>query len=494
MTFSFLHSHACNRPDHTAIKYQGKEWTYRSLIQEITRVMNDMADKGIGRTDKILLYLPNSIDFVVHYFASTGIGAIPVLADIKYQQEMKHIFAENQLKCIIGNGQSLEHLRQYIDLSDEIIIDVNSRLQPDATGFSPDSPEANALEVPSQDDIALILYTSGSTGYPKGIVNTYRTLNEALSNYLGTLPFTSDDIFVGVTPFFHSYAFGSCFLSCLAIGGTLLLYDTFIPRPILKAIEEEKATVFQGVPFMYHLLIQQLESRTYDLSSLRLCISAGAPIKEMEAAEFYKQTGHVIHQEYGSTETGTMAVNLSPDMKLNIESVGKPLFNVEIRITDEGSGEGQLFVRKKGHAYGYLNDAPFEDDWWPTGDFGKMDREGNIFILGRLKKMINVAGLKVNPQEVEAVLAAHPGVADVMVGGLLHPEFGEIVAAYLIPHPAANVTQEEIMQYCYEKLALYKAPRVVYFVNEIAKTSLGKSVQLNNERLISSSIKESELK
>lgn len=127
-----------------------------------------------------------------------------------------------------------------------------------------------------------------------------------------------------------------------------MLYDTFIPRPILKAIEEEKATVFQGVPFMYHLLIQQLESRTYDLSSLRLCISAGAPIKEMEAAEFYKQTGHVIHQEYGSTETGTMAVNLSPDMKLNIESVGKPLFNVEIRITDEGSGEGQLFVRKKG--------------------------------------------------------------------------------------------------------------------------------------------------
>ncbi len=478
--------------DRTAIKFFERSISYLQLNNAINYFSQRLKNSGIVYGEKVLLFLPNYPEFIISFFSITNIGGVAVLVDVKLNEEVYKVCIENNIKIIITDyigrtkfnklDEGLEKSK-YSSLSnlEFLCIEDLKLLSHDSDNTYNIYKQGNKYHV-NEEDAAIILYTSGSTESPKGVINTHKTLQAALENYLATLPLSSTDKLIAVAPFFHSYSMGSCMLSGLAVGGTLLLQHSFQPRKILRLIDEEKATVFQGVPFMYSLMIQQFDTTTYSLNTLRFCISAGAPIQEKVMRNFYELTGKVIHQEYGSTETGTIALNLSTDLEKNINSVGKALRNVEVRIKKEKTAEyGIIQVKSQGKSIGYLGGPMFDLEWYSTGDIGEIREDGYIYILGRAKKLINVAGVKVNPNEVENILRKHPQVKDVLVSGAAHPDFGEVVSAIIV-RKCNFVYEEELILFCQKHLALHKVPKIIKFVEELEKSSTGKTIHIQKEK------------
>jgi len=473
-----LYENAEKYPDHIALEFNGESISYKQLYKLMISAAIKLKKLGLTSEDKLLIFAPNSPEFVIAFFSSMYLGSIVVLADTKYNQELKNIIIENKLKFIVTDEfytQKIDKVFNSMSQNErKLMEDMNTILTSQLRECSNEidlSIEPGHKEL---DDEALILYTSGSRGTPKGVINTNRTLYEALCNYQQTVPITSSDRLVAVTPFFHSYAMGSCMLAGLGSGATLILQESFQPKKIIRLIEKEKATIFHGVPYMYSLINEQYQQELQDFESLKLCVSAGGALSRSVAERFYELTHKVIHQEYGSSETGTISINLNESVDLNILSVGQALKNVQVRVTNMIDQDvGLIEVKNKGHSKGYLGKEQFGCDWYSTGDLGKIDSEGYIYILGREKRMINLSGLKVDPSEVERVIASHDGVAEVLVRGLEHEDFGEIVEALVV---RKNCILEEInlIDLCKKNLALYKVPKLIRWVDELPKTSLGK--------------------
>jgi len=464
------------------IKSEIKDITYRELSDYMSELASRMIKDGMAKGQKVLILLPNSIEYVVSFFAINLAGGVAVVIDTKLNDELYRIILDNSVKYIITNQNGRQKLDRIFDMHrDEQGFEEFNRLH---TYLDDDLLEKNFIQPISnsrmkcdEDELdapSVILYTSGSTGHPKGVLNSHRTLQNALKNYCETVAIHNEDILMAVTPFFHSYAFGSCMLAGISSGATLLIQDTFNPRRILRLITTEKATVFHGVPYMYNLISDQIRGTKLKPDSLRLCISAGSPLSEEVARDFYNLTGKVIHQEYGSSETGTMAINLSDDPEKNIKSVGKPLKNVSVG-TEETEDGSTLQIKSWGRSVGYVGNEPFSEGWYDTGDIVTIDTEGYIYILGRKKRMISVAGLKVNPLEVEQYISKHPDIDSVMVKGCKDEDFGEIVEAYVV-RKLVNLSEQDIILFCQGNLAAYKIPRVIHFVGSLPQSSTGKVV------------------
>lgn len=468
--------------NHPALKDSGQTIEYADLVDIVKFTASRLISMGYRTADKILVLLPNCQEFVVSFFAISYFGGIVVLADTKLNEELIGIIDENNIKLIITNSEcasKIERIKVQTGYDEIHVVDIeNSELFSKEAGFNTnDIPKTGTIDIEA-DAPALILYTSGSTGKPKGVINTHRTLEAALENYQNTLPITYTDKLVAVTPFFHSYALGSCMLAGLASGATLLLQESFQPRKILKLITEERATIFHGVPYMYNLLNQQINSGEYSTNSIKFCISAGAPLSADVANNFYSLTCKTIHQEYGSSETGTIAISLDEDPDVNVKSVGKPLNGVEVKVERENEDDaGVIYIRSPGHSIGYVGSEPFTRDWYATGDLGMIDDHGRIHILGRTKRLINVAGLKVNPAELEKHLLKHKGIGDVLVRGAKHEDFGEIVEALII-RCDESITEEQIIKFCQQHFAAYKIPKRIIWVDSLPKSGTGKTLNI----------------
>lgn len=483
-------------PNNIALSYDNQNLTYEQLCNKVITFSHEMKKLNINKRDEVLIFLPNSFEFAISVFSTFNIGAVVILADTKYNDELLTIFDENNIKLIITDNENLDKVKKYakeklynknkyslitLEYKDDIkSIELNQiSLMNDEVVTSictEKSLQDNCyiFEENVYDEKALILYSSGSVGRPKGIINTHKTLCNALINYKETINISPKDVFVGVTPFFHSYCFGSCFLCALSSGAKIVLQKKFIPRKILRLIKDEKCTIFQGVPFMYKLISEHYTKESDNIETLRFCVSAGGPLSRMIAEEFYKKTSKIIHQEYGSTETGTMALNCFDDFEKNIISVGKSLQNVNVRLVNlDENNIGEIEIKSEGMAIGYLNKQPFERSWYSTGDLGKIDKDGFIYIVGRIKKLISISGLKINPTEVEQVLEIHPYVDQVLVKGEEDEEYGEIVKA-IVKRNNPNLSKEELKEFCKSKLATYKIPRRIEWTERFEKTSLGK--------------------
>lgn len=467
----------------TAIKYSGNNITYSELINAIKAFSKIFRILGVYKGERVLVLLPNCPEFVAGFFAITQAGGAAVLADTKLNNEILGICSENDIRFVLTNNEGEEKINRIWDKSMDSELDASiekpkvilSESLDVFNGAKPIETENSSVLNISPDETAMILYTSGSTGRSKGIINSHRTLEEALKNYVETLKFLPSDRFLAVTPFFHSYCFGSCMLAGLASGSTLIIEQRFQPRVIMKLITEEQVTVFHGVPYMYNLMVQHLNS-SYSFKSLRYCISAGAALPYEAAQAFKAATGMVIHQEYGSSETGTIAINLSDDLEKNICSVGRPLCNVQLRIEkDEDLDIGIIQVNSRGRSTGYIGEDGFEDGWYTTGDLGNLNDEGYIHILGRVNRLINTSGLKVNPSEVESCLLKHPQVSDVLVRGAKHPDFGEVVEA-LVVRRGDELTEDALSRFCQGNLALFKIPKIFRWVDSLSKSGIGKNI------------------
>jgi long-chain acyl-CoA synthetase len=324
-------------------------------------------------------------------------------------------------------------------------------------------------------------FSSGSTGTPKRIARTHAQLLLELEALVSTLGITQEDRFLSVAPFSHVNGLMRTMLTSIRAGASLYPLPEYERRVVASMIEAHGLTVFIGIPFMFIMLAKSNFRRPPDLSSLRLCISASAAMPARRNHEFQERFGFYVRQLYGSTETGSISVNLEDDIAGSLESVGRPITGVEVELVDENrtmaasDAVAELAINSPFaiQAYdGMPDQSAFKDGYFYSGDLGRRDAAGMLYLVGRKKFFINRGGYKIDPREVEELLESHPAVEEAVVVGLPTPFGDEKVKAFVVLRGAC--TEEELVLFCNGKIADFKIPSLVEFRNALPKTPTGK--------------------
>jgi long-chain acyl-CoA synthetase len=347
------------------------------------------------------------------------------------------------------------------------------------------APEA-AVTSRADDDTAVILYTSGTTGRPKGAELTHANLvRNAAVTATTLLRLEPDDVVMGCLPLFHSFGQTCGLNAAVSSGASLTLLPRFDPGSALGVIQRDGVTVFEGVPTMYAALLNHPSRGDHDVSSLRLCVSGGAALPVEVLRGFEDAFGCIILEGYGLSETSPVASFNHPDRERKAGSIGTPIQGVEMRVVDALGGDvpagevGEIAIRGHNLMKGYWEreEATREaipDGWFRSGDLARQDDDGYFFIVDRKKDLIIRGGYNVYPREVEEVLYEHPAVAEAAVVGLPHPTHGEEVGAAVVLKPGAEATPAELQAFCKERVAAYKYPRHVWLEAALPKTATGK--------------------
>ncbi|HEX2910830.1 MAG TPA: long-chain fatty acid--CoA ligase [Chloroflexia bacterium] len=487
-------------PKHTAIIFDEFRMSYGELNAATNKFANVLKAAGIGPGQKVAIMLPNIPQFVICYYGilKTGATVVPLNVLLKAPEVAFHLQDSEAIMLVAWEGFAQEAVGGYreTEVCQSLVI-VN------APG-SQNLPEVNnvksfnalmAQAAPTfdmvqtmPDDTAVILYTSGTTGRPKGAelthFNMFFNARVVVDNF--GLEWHPDDVMLVALPLFH--AFGqSCVMNVgVAVGATLTLMARFDPVKAYEIIQRDKVTAFSGVPTMYFYLLNHPDRKKYDLSTLRICTSGGAAIPVEVLSAFKRETGVTILEGYGLSETSPVATFNVMFKPTKPGSIGIPIWGVECKIVDEFDNEvpvgesGELLIRGHNVMKGYLNhpEATAEvmrDDWFHSGDVAKFDEEGYIYIVDRKKDMIIRGGFNVYPREIEEVLYAHPAVAEAAVVGVPDPAMGEEVKAFVVLKPGATATEDEIREYCKARIASNKYPRIIEFYPEgLPKNATGK--------------------
>jgi long-chain acyl-CoA synthetase len=491
MMLRHLYEHAEVRPDHLAVVYRDERIGFADLVERIERLAAGLAERGIGPGDAVALLLPNDPTFIVAWHAVTGLGGIvaPVNPAFK-QDELEFVFRACDVKAVISDERTAgvcERIVAGFDHPVEVIPTTAAHGQSLTLNQLMEGSSPARLEPRAPDEVHVYQFSSGSTGRPKRVPRTNgQCVAEGLLYNAAWGSDPNDKVFCAI-PMFHTWGMGSCVFWNATSGATIVILED--PNPFLlrrhraiELIEQERVTVFPGVPFNFRLMAEAPTGG--DLSSLRLAFSAGTALPRQSFEAFGERFGVLVRQLYGSTETGFMTANLDPDPVGTFESVGTPAGDVEIRIVDEEGDpvstgvEGEVTISSPAMTDGYsdmeeLNREAFRDGYFHTGDLGRLDDEGRLYLTGRKKLLIEVGGYKIDPIEVQDVVVAHPKVREaVVVGAEGRVEGEEIVKAVVVP--AEDVNDREVMEFCRERLANFKVPQIVEFREEIPKSPLGK--------------------
>jgi long-chain acyl-CoA synthetase len=491
-------------PTHPALIFRDRQSSYADLAVAVERLAAGLEALNIGVGDRIALLLPNCPPFVWGYYAAAQIGAVAVPVNpLLKPAELEYIWRDADVRLVITAApllagvqsarRNLPNLRHVVcingreELPDPALIDAipGCLTLPELLQGALPQAEQRSLD---ENTCAVIIYTSGTTGHPKGAMLSHRNLTRNIEQVQAALYFTAEDRFLTVLPLFHSFAATVCMNTALATGCASILLENFVPGRTLEAIEKHGATIFSGVPALFNALLQFSPERAYDLSRLRLFVSGGAPLPAATLEALERRFGIPVIEGDGPTECSP-ATSVNPlDGPRKVGSVGPPLPGVEIAIFDEKDqtlppGEiGEIVVRGDNVMLGYLNQPEataeaMRSGWYHTGDLGYRDEDGYVYIVDRKKDMIITSGLNVYPREVEEVLYAHPAVADAAVIGLPDALRGEEVVAVVVRKPDAVVKERELMGFCRERLANYKAPRRVLFRESLPRGGTGKVVK-----------------
>jgi long-chain acyl-CoA synthetase len=484
---------AHSAPDRPVAVFDEGRLTYRELDQASDRLAASLTAIGIKPGDPIALQLPNIPQFLISYFGILKAGAVvvPLNVMLRAPEVAFHLGDSGARMLITWEGALAEAVKGAEAAELEAIY---------AVGHVGDSESAFPFErlldvgVPHFEmatrqptDTAVIVYTSGTTGRPKGAELTHIQLymNADIPGRLFDVQ--PDDIVIAVLPLFHVFGLSSIMDVCVRFGCTMSLIPRFTPAAVLTAIQRDQATIFEGVPTMFADLLSCPDLDSYDLSSLRVAISGGASIPAPVLDAFEERLGLVILEGYGMTETAsTMTFNPSADER-RAYSVGKPIWGTQTQVWNSDGRPlppgpehvGEIVTRGLHVMKGYLHNpeataVTFTGDWLHTGDLGYFDQDGFLFIVSRKKELIIRGGYNVYPSEIENVLHAHPAVAEAAVVGIPDERLGEEVMAVVIRRPAMDLLEPELRAYCRERLAAYKCPRVFQFRSELPKNSLGK--------------------
>jgi long-chain acyl-CoA synthetase len=443
-----------NYGDRPAVRSGDEVWTYTDLNEQSARVAGFLRAREIQPGDRVALQLPNLMQFPAIYYGILRVGAIVV--------PMNPLLKEREVDYYMSDSGA------------RLLFDMPS------VGLPFDTRADYELTERSADDTAVILYTSGTTGRPKGAELTHFNLKKnAEVNVTTLLNLTHEDVVMGCLPLFHSFGQTAAMNSAFSVGASLSLVPKFEAQLVLEVIEHDKVTVFMGVPTMYSGLLNSPAREKSDLSSLRVCVSGGAPLPVELLHGFEAATGAMILEGYGLSETSPIASFNHPDRPRKAGSIGTPLSGVEMKLVSVSEGVGEIAIKGHNIMKGYwgnpaATEEAIKDGWFHTGDLATQDEDGYFFIVDRKKDLIIRGGLNVYPREVEEVLYEHPAVAEAAVIGLPHSELGEDVAAAVALKPGMSVLPEELSAFVKERIAAYKYPRKVWLVDELPKTATGK--------------------
>jgi long-chain acyl-CoA synthetase len=471
-------------PDAIAIRCDAQELSFAELDDAAARFATFLESEGIEAGDRVGLMLPNIPAFAVVYYGILRIGAVVVpMNPLLSEREVQFYLANTAARALVGSAPFAAAATAGADGvgAKSWLVDDDSLAQLIA-GRSP-----HPRPVPLADDeTAVILHTSGTTGTPKGAELTHAGLNRNQAITARTLlQMGPDDVVMGCLPLFHAFGMTCGLNAAVASGATLTLIPRFDPRKALDVIARDRVTIFEGVPTMYTAMLHAAEDHPFDTASLRTCASGGAALPVPVLHGFEAKFGCMLLEGYGLSETSSVVSFNHPDRVRKAGSIGTPIEGVEMRVVDESGNEvpqgrdGEIQIRGHNVMKGYwqlpeATEACIVDGWFASGDIGRIDEDGLYYIVDRKKELIIRGGYNVYPREVEEVLYEHPAVAEAAVIGVAHELLGEEIGAAVVLKPGVTATASEISAFVKHRIAAYKYPRQVWFVDDLPKGATGK--------------------
>jgi long-chain acyl-CoA synthetase len=467
-----------------AVRLDPIQLSYAQLDEMSARAAVMLGDRGIRPGDRVGLMLPNVPAFVVLYYGILRAGGIVVPMNVMLKRrEVGYFLQDSGARLIL----TYDEIRGEAEAG---AAEANAQAMVLERGGLPEWLEPYEAEpgvAPTDpDDTAVILYTSGTTGRPKGAELTHANLDGNAEVVCRSLTQVGrGDVVLGALPLFHSFGQTAAMNASLRDGACLALLPRFDPQQALEMMQSLGVTVFLGVPTMYMALLNQPDHDRYDLGSLRTCISGGQSLPVELLRGFEEAFGCKILEGYGLSETSPVACQNRPDRERKPGSIGIPIEGVEMKIVDDSGGElpdgevGEILIRGPNVTKGYwrrpeATEEAIRDGWLYSGDLGRRDADGYFYVVDRKKELIIRGGYNVFPREVEEVLYEHPDVVEAAVVGVPDPEMGEEVGAAVVLRPGSEANPEDLKAHVKSQLAAYKYPRQVWFLDELPKGPTGK--------------------
>ncbi|WP_129692158.1 long-chain-fatty-acid--CoA ligase [Gottfriedia acidiceleris] len=477
---------ADNKGKNIAFSYDGNKMNYEELILSSENIAQILVENKIEKGDKIAILLGNSPEFVQTYLAILRLGAIVIPLNPAFtESELSYILKDSSTKLVISTSEQEKKLKSVKNQCPTLLnIILINEIQP-TVKIKNQLEEIETL----QDDTAVILYTSGTTGNPKGAMLSHFNLIENANDFSKLIELSENDQMIAVLPMFHSFCLTLCVNMILLNGASTIIIPKFNPAELVEVIKKQKATLIAAVPTIYNYLYQLKSATANDFRSLRACISGGASIPIELLQSIQEKYNVLIVEGYGLSETAPV-LTFNPYRGIcKPGSVGLDLPSVETRIVNEDGDEvptgqvGEVVAIGPNVMRGYLNnieetEKAFSNGWFKTGDLGKKDEDGYLFLLDRKKDVIITNGYNVYPREIEERLYQHPNIIEAAVVGKPNQLIGESVCAYLVVSNN-SLSESEIIDFCKKALVYYKVPKEIYFVKELPKNGTGKILKRN---------------
>ncbi|MBI2435782.1 MAG: long-chain fatty acid--CoA ligase [Candidatus Hydrogenedentes bacterium] len=483
------------RPDAPAVYFEGRQITFRELDDQARRVAAVLLGLGVQPGDRVAVHLDNRPEFIAIFLGVMRAGGILVPTNVMYTaEEMEHILADSGASVLLVLGALAPKLRGVRDRLHALrhVIEIGNPALDNSLAYArllaEARPDAAALPRVDPGAVAILQYTSGTTGHPKGAMVTHANVLAVLdstANLPGGVDLREEDVTLLVLPLFHSYALNFCLGFAFLHAQPVVLVGRFDAERVFGLFEQYRVTLFYGAPPMYHAFVHTPGLERYDVSSLRGAFSGAAPLPVVILERFRTMTGVEIVEGYGLSETAPVLTSNAAGPRNKVGAVGPPIPGVRLRVVDDDDrdvapGEvGEIVAQGPNIFKGYWNQPEetrraMRGGWFHTGDLARVDEDGYYYIVDRKKDMIIVSGFNVYPIELENVILRHPKVADCAVIGAHDSYKGEAVKACVVLRPSEQMSEEELVLYCREHLAAFKVPKYVSFRESLPKTLTGK--------------------
>ena len=501
----FFRSSVEEHRDKTAMTFYGTAFDFARLEALAEKMAASLAARGVKKGDRVALMLPNCPQYVASFFATVRLGAIVTQINPMYvEREIEHILKDSGAETIVVYSDMYPRVKNVMGetaLKNVVVVDLKGEpegLEPGHSSFGEfigaDVEPAPRVEIDAAEDVAVFQYTGGTTGVSKGAMLTHRNL---VANVQQTLDlfvddpaaFSNNQSIVAILPFFHIYGLTCVMLFGIRQGLNQLLLPRFDPLEVMNLVRDDEPVLFAGVPTMYMALNSLgVDLKEYSFDKVRTYNSGGSALPVNLKRSFEQKTGRILFEGYGLSEASPVTHFNPPFAGESREgSIGVPVPSTDARIVDVGTGAQELPVGEPGELIikgpqvmkGYWNmpeetEDTLKDGWLYTGDVARMDEDGYFYIVDRKKDMIVAGGYNVYPREIEEVLFEHEDVAEAVAIGIADEYRGETVKAFVVRMQGSGVTEEEILAFCKERLAPYKAPKSVEFRDELPKSTVGK--------------------
>ncbi|MDN5767543.1 MAG: long-chain fatty acid--CoA ligase [Humibacillus sp.] len=469
--------------DRPAIKLDDLVLTYSELQDGARRVAALLKAKGVGRGDRVGLVLPNVPPFPVLFYGAVAIGAVVVpMNPLLKGREVTFYLEDSGASIVFAWKDMAQEAAKGASAAGIECVEVGLDFAEMLGQHDPDQEVVDR----DDDDTVVLLYTSGTTGQPKGAQLTHHSMSTNAATSAETLvELTEEDVVMGCLPLFHVFGLTVGLNASVLKGSCLTLLPRFHPEKALEIVGRDHVTVFEGVPTMYSALLHAESADTAEMSSLRTCVSGGSAMPVEVMKNFEKKFDCIVLEGYGLSETSPVASFNQPGQERKPGSIGTEVRGVEMKLVDDddkdvAQGEvGEIVIKGENVMKGYWGREEdtaeaIKDGWFHTGDLAKVDEDGYFFIVDRKKDLIIRGGYNVYPREVEEALYEHESVAEVAVIGIPHDSLGEEVGAAVTLKPGEQVSEADLLAFAKERLAAYKYPRTVWIVDELPKGPTGK--------------------